>query len=73
MESNLSEQSWYCCLTGPKVTMHVSRGLQRSLPAGREKEGCCYRSGNLSSRVKPAGNHCFLFPRYERSTKLKWH
>lgn len=37
--------------------MHVSRGPQGSLPAGREEEGRRHRTGNLPSRVQSAGEH----------------
>lgn len=37
--------------------MHVSRGLQGSLPAGREEERCRHRTRNLPSRVQSAGEH----------------
>lgn len=43
--------------TGPEATMHVSRGLPGSLPAGREEEGRRHRAGDLPSRVQSAGEH----------------
>lgn len=42
---------------GPEATMHVPRGLQGSLPAGREEEGRGHRTGNLPSRVQSPGEH----------------
>lgn len=43
-----------CCLffvSGPKAPMHVSSGLPRGVPAGREEEGCGPSSGYLPGQV----------------------
>ena len=37
--------------------MHVPRGFQRGLPAGREEEGGCHWTGHFPGGVKPAGKH----------------
>lgn len=42
--------------------MHVSRGLQGGLPAGREEEGRRHRAGNLPRRVQSAGEHFETLP-----------
>lgn len=44
-----------CPPTGAETAMHVSSGLQRSLPAGRAEERCCDCTWHFSSRVKSAG------------------
>lgn len=53
-----------CCRTraGPEATMHVPRGLQGSLSAGREEERRRHRTGNLSRRVQSAGEHFKQLP-----------